>query len=178
MKTAASYFRNIRSKYATEVVEYSLRGEYAVALYRGDDPHGMHHMFWSCSINYPQQFRHDVIVVNRQTGEIVEELSDTIYLSLRSAMEFVESLGPKEIVNRKPKTPEQVTPTITDVADYARVVYVGADVTVEIHHGDNITHVPYSRRKTWSHRKYINKALEQTRMGPGFDFRYGWEIVS
>ena len=62
------------------------------------------------------------------------------------------------------------------IASSAKIIYQGKIVHVELlsNHGTIINH--FEKRKSWSHKKYVDKALEQSNVKPSWDFRYSWEI--
>lgn len=72
----------------------------------------------------------------------------------------------------------QITNDNNITVSYAKIIYTGEKVEINLYNGENPSIVTFKRRKTWSHKKYVDKALEKSGLNPSYDFRYGWEICS
>jgi hypothetical protein len=61
------------------------------------------------------------------------------------------------------------------IADYAEIIYSNNKAIITFTNNKESNIVTFNYRKSWSHRKYIDKALEQSGIKPSWEFRYGWE---
>jgi hypothetical protein len=85
----------------------------------------------------------------------------------------------KRITTKKTKkTQTQATQKVDAIASYAKVIYKGKMAEVSLYSDKGSDKITFERRKSWSHKKYVDKALELSGMHPSWDFRYGWEICS
>jgi hypothetical protein len=123
-----------------------------------------------------------------QAFDVVKVVSDTIrehgrqddfWLILGTLLESKFVLIPSTIPKRK--TPRRTSTPITNksifTASYAEVIYIGTNVEVKLHCANDTKIIIFERRKSWSHRKYVENALQQSGIKPSWDFRYGWEYV-
>jgi len=62
------------------------------------------------------------------------------------------------------------------ISSSAIVIYQGKIVHVELLSNNGTITNNFEKRKSWSHKKYVDKALEQSNVKPSWDFRYKWEI--
>ncbi|MNG08652.1 hypothetical protein D3C84_920260 [compost metagenome] len=60
------------------------------------------------------------------------------------------------------------------IANYADIQYKGNQVDIVFANKNETNVVTYNYRKSWSHRKYLDKAIEQTGIKPSWEFTYGW----
>jgi hypothetical protein len=74
--------------------------------------------------------------------------------------------------------PTQKAKKVDEAASYAKVIYSGKLVSVNLYSNDGPNVITFERRKSWSHRKYVDQALEKSGMKPSHDFSYGWEFCS
>ena len=92
---------------------------------------------------------------------------------LKSKFSLMDLDSPKKSI--KQKETKQIE-KLNIVVDYAKIIYEGLFATINFYSGDKINKVQFDRRKSWSHKKYINIAIEKTGVSPSLDFRYAWEI--
>lgn len=78
--------------------------------------------------------------------------------------------------NKPKEKPKQTTQKTGKITNYAKVTYVGKVVKVNLFSNEETNLLTFERRKSWSHRKYVDKALAESGMQPSWDFRYGWEF--
>jgi hypothetical protein len=76
----------------------------------------------------------------------------------------------------KPEKPKQTAQKTGMILNYAKVIYTDKMVTVNLCGNEETNIITFERRRSWSHKKYVDKALEQSGMQPSWDFRYGWEF--
>ena len=62
------------------------------------------------------------------------------------------------------------------ITSSAKIIYQGKIVHVELLSNNGTITNNFEKRKSWSHKKYGDKALEQSNVKPSWDFRYKWEI--
>lgn len=67
-------------------------------------------------------------------------------------------------------------PKINMTATYAKVLYKGDTVDVIFSNDQETNTITFKRRKSWSHKKYVDKALSESGIIPAWNFRYGWEV--
>lgn len=65
------------------------------------------------------------------------------------------------------------------IAHYVKVVYLPNSVHVqfETNEGDDVF-VFEKRRKSWSHKKYVDEALKLTGIKAGAFMSYGWDMTA
>lgn len=61
------------------------------------------------------------------------------------------------------------------IADYAQINYLNNQAIITFTNNKESNTITFNYRKSWSHRKYIDKALEQSGIKPSWEFKYGWE---
>lgn len=61
------------------------------------------------------------------------------------------------------------------VVNCAKLIIGNASILVQFDDKDS-TEIVIKRRKTWSNKKYVGKALEETGFKPSWDFKYDWEL--
>lgn len=135
-------------------------------------------------------YKYHLIFTDLNTGEINEELSDIIYLSLEAAQRVINSHVDTKPVQTTKKESEQSTiqpkqakqpiiPKINMIADHATILYTSDKLVNIVFTNNNETNtVTFIKRKAWSHRKYIDKAIEESGIKPSWEFKYGWEYVA
>jgi hypothetical protein len=95
---------------------------------------------------------------------------------LNSQFEIIEFEFLKEkSVNKKNKHKEHI-PKINMIATYAKILYKDDTVNVIFSNDQETNTITFKRRKSWSHKKYVDKALSESGITPSWNFRYGWEI--
>lgn len=61
----------------------------------------------------------------------------------------------------------------------AKVVYTKEGVNVVFStEGDTQETANFKYRKSWSHKKYVDKGLELMSLEPGYFFHYGWDMTA
>jgi len=92
---------------------------------------------------------------------------------LKSKFNLIDFDTPKKVkIEKEIKQIEK----LNIVVDYAKIIYEGIFATINFYSGDKVNTIQFDRKKSWSHKKYINKAMEQTGVKPSWNFKYGWEI--
>lgn len=76
----------------------------------------------------------------------------------------------------KTSKPKEHIPKINMLATYAKVLYKGDTVNVIFSNDQETNTITFKRRKSWSHKKYVDKALSESGITPSWNFRYGWEV--
>jgi hypothetical protein len=64
------------------------------------------------------------------------------------------------------------------VAEIANVIYKNKKVNVILSNNNESNTITFDYKKSWSHKKYIEKAMQQTGIEAGFNFRYGWDMTA
>jgi hypothetical protein len=64
------------------------------------------------------------------------------------------------------------------IADIANVIYQNKKVNVIFSNKDQSNTITFDYKKSWSHKKYIDKAMEQAGIEPNFGFHYGWDMTA
>jgi hypothetical protein len=85
----------------------------------------------------------------------------------------------KEI--KQPKQTKKVSEAISKIdmiADYAQIIYSGNKAVITFTNSNTSNSINFDYKRSWSHRKYIDKALELTGIKPSWEFRYGWEFIA
>jgi hypothetical protein len=81
----------------------------------------------------------------------------------------------KEKTIKKEEIIEKIN-KINMTASYAQINYIGDQVLIIFTNEKESNTITFNYRKSWSHRKYIDKALELSGVTPSWEFRYGWEM--
>jgi hypothetical protein len=85
----------------------------------------------------------------------------------------------KEI--KQPKQTKKVSEAISKIdmiADYAQIIYSGNKAVITFTNSNTSNSINFDYKRSWSHRKYIDKALELTGIKPSWEFKYGWEFIA
>lgn len=59
------------------------------------------------------------------------------------------------------------------IVNDAKIIIRIASVLVQFNNDEEVI---IKKRKSWSHKKYIDEALKQTGFKPSWDFSYSWEL--
>jgi hypothetical protein len=140
-------------------------------------------------------YKYHLVFTDINTGIINEELSNTVYLSKDTVLKEVKSfinVSNKETPVKQPNSHKQTNhnttkhtatqkesiPQINMLASYANIIYKGNQVDIVFTNDNETNTITYKYRKSWSHRKYIDKSLQDSGINPSWEFKYGWEYVS
>lgn len=120
----------------------------------------------------------ELIFTNIETGEANEELSDTVYMSQDAAIKEMNKYRPTQkkckTTNKKKETKQPIE-QINMTASYGKIVFGGSNVSIIFTNYNEENTVTFRYRKSWSNKKYIDKAFELYGISPSWDFTYGWE---
>lgn len=64
------------------------------------------------------------------------------------------------------------------LADFAKVVYVDKTVSVEFSNSNESKVFTYDYKKSLSHKKYVDIAMDQLGIQTNSDFRYSWDMTA
>jgi hypothetical protein len=82
---------------------------------------------------------------------------------------------------KQPKQTKKVSEAISKIdmiADYAQIIYSGNKAVITFTNSNTTNSINFDYKRSWSHRKYIDKALELTGIKPSWEFKYGWEFIA
>jgi hypothetical protein len=82
---------------------------------------------------------------------------------------------------KQPKQTKKVSEAISKIdmiADYAQIIYSGNKAVITFTNSNTSNSINFDYKRSWSHRKYIDKALELTGIKPSWEFKYGWEFIA
>jgi hypothetical protein len=123
------------------------------------------------------------VYTNIETGKKDEELSDVLYSNYNAALKDMKSIEEIKQVKetKQPKQTKKVSEVISKIdmiADYAQIIYSGNKAVITFTNSNTSNSINFEYKRSWSHRKYIDKALELTGIKPSWEFRYGWEFIA
>jgi hypothetical protein len=116
--------------------------------------HGRHTDFWSILIN---ELNNKYINTNDVTNKPIKK----------------ETKQPQQT-----KKVSEPIKKIDMMADYAQITYLGNKAVITFTNSNESNSIKFDYKRSWSHRKYIDKALELTGIKPSWEFRYGWEFIA
>jgi hypothetical protein len=120
--------------------------------------------------------------VANTVGDIIEEQGkkenfwDILGDVLNSKFGVINFNSQKEKSRKKKSKTKDYIPKINMTATYAKVLYKGDTVDVIFSNNQETNTITFKRRKSWSHKKYVDKAMSESGITPSWNFRYGWEI--
>lgn len=120
----------------------------------------------------------NLIFKDAETNVLNEELSDTVYLSEKAALNEISKY--KETKQKITPKKEEIKETIQKVnmtATYAKMLITGNKVDVVFTNETEQNTITFKYRKSWSMRKHLDKALTESGIQPSWDFKYGWEYL-
>jgi hypothetical protein len=126
---------------------------------------------------YEQGFK-----VIKLVGDVIEKHGkennfwDILGNVLNSQFELIEFEFLKEKPRKKKSKTKDYIPKINMTATYAKVLYKGDTVNVIFSNDQETNIITFKHRKSWSHKKYVDKALFESGITPSWNFRYGWEV--
>ncbi|MEK4907363.1 hypothetical protein [Niallia sp. FSL M8-0099] len=84
--------------------------------------------------------------------------------------------------NRTPSKPKQsitdIIPETQMLADYANILIDNNKVSITYSNDNQKATATFKYRKSWSMRKYIDYAFNNSNIKPSWEFKYGWEYLS
>lgn len=106
-----------------------------------------------------------------------KNFSNFLVAALKAEFPVIEFNNSKTKETPKTKKVKDVIPQIDMTATYAKVNYIKDTVNVDfINENEKVT-VQFKYRKSWSHKKYIDKAISESGIKSSWNFRYGWEFI-
>lgn len=126
-----------------------------------------------------------VDVYNVNTNELIEDMSDIVYLSHEAAYKFIKSINPiqqtKQVEDTKQTSkpqPNEPIQRLNMIANYGKILFKSDSVDVVFSNDNKEETITFARKKSWSNKKYIDQSFKLYGVNPSWNFRYGWEYVN